>query len=157
VPKQITKRSHWVSQSYLKGFAADPDTRQKIWRFSKNKGDPELKPIRKVAVKFYLYAPTAPSGGHRDDWLEKKLAELEEWFGGPVWAAVCTDFPDLSWTPLRKMLALLVATTLLRNPLQFERSKEVHQQLANFVSSSLARSDLPPEEWTPGYADFASA
>lgn len=43
--KQTTKRCHWVSQSYLRTFAADPDTRQKIWRFSKNEGAPELKPI----------------------------------------------------------------------------------------------------------------
>lgn len=53
---QITKRCHWVSQSYLRAFAAD-DARQKIWRFSKNQGEPELKPIRKVAVRHHLYAP----------------------------------------------------------------------------------------------------
>jgi hypothetical protein len=114
-PKQTTKRCHWVSQSYLRTFAADPDTRLKIWRFSKNGGDPELKPIEKVAVKFHLYAPKGPNG-RRDDWLEKKLADLETFFGTSIWNAVCTDFLDLSWEPLRKMLALLVATTYLRNP-----------------------------------------
>src|ERR1700730_11472946 len=36
--KQTTKRCHWVSQSYLRTFATDPDTRRKIWRFSKNGG-----------------------------------------------------------------------------------------------------------------------
>ena len=54
--KQITKRCHWVSMSYLRAFAAD-EAGQKIWRFSKNAGDPELKRIDKVAVKFHLYAP----------------------------------------------------------------------------------------------------
>lgn len=122
--KQTTKRCHWVSQSYLRTFATDPDTRRKIWRFSKNRGDPELKPIEKVAVKFHLYAPKGPDG-RRDDWLEKKLADLETWFGTSIWNAVSTDFPDLSWTPLRKMLALLVATTYLRNPLQFEQMKNI--------------------------------
>jgi hypothetical protein len=131
--KQTTKRFHWVSQSYLRTFATDPDTRRKIWRISKNRGDPELKPIEKVAVKFHLYAPKGPDG-RRDDWLEKKLADLETWFGTSIWNAVCTDFPDLSWTPLRKMLALLVATTYLRNPLQFEQMKNIHRQLENLIS-----------------------
>jgi hypothetical protein len=43
------KRNHWVSQSYLRSFAADADKRQKTWRFSKDNGEPELKPIAKVA------------------------------------------------------------------------------------------------------------
>ena len=77
--KQTTKRCHLVPQSYLRTFAATPDTRQKIWRFSKTGGNPELKPIEKVAVKFHLYAPKG-FDGRRDDWLEKKLAHLETWF-----------------------------------------------------------------------------
>lgn len=73
--KQVTKRCHWVAQSYLKAFAAD-EGRQRIWRFSRNDGEPELKRIDKVAVKFHLYAPLN-ADGRRDDALEKKLAELE--------------------------------------------------------------------------------
>jgi hypothetical protein len=135
--KQTTKRCHWVSQSYLRTFAADPDTRRKIWRLSKDRGDPELKLIEKVAVKFHLYAPKGPDG-RRDDWLEKKLADLETLFGTPTWDAVCTDFQDLSWTPLRQMLALLVATTYMRNPRQFEQMKHVHGELVNLISSGSA-------------------
>jgi hypothetical protein len=130
-PHQTTKRCHSVSQSYLRPFAADTDTRDKIWRLSKNKGNPELKPIRKVAVNFHLYTPKGP-----DDRLEKKLAHLETWFGTPTWKAVCTDFPDLSWEPLRKLLALLVATMYLRNPLQFEQTKNIHRELANLISAA---------------------
>jgi hypothetical protein len=160
-PKQTTKRCHWVSQSYLRTFAADPDTRQKIWRFSKNEGEPELKPIEKVAVKFHLYAPKGPDG-RRDDWLEKKLADLETWFGTSIWKAVCTDFLDLSWKPLRKMLALLVATTYLRNPLQFEQTKNIHRQLVDLISSGPALPGtiaingvvrpVNPDDW-PAYRD----
>lgn len=89
-------------QSYLKAFAAD-EGKQRIWRFSRNDGEPELKRIDKVAV---LYAPLS-ADGRRDDALEKKLAELESFFGDPVWKAVCNDFPDFSWEPLRKMVAHL--------------------------------------------------
>ncbi len=131
--QQITKRCHWVPQSYLKAFAADEDG-QRIWRFSKNEGEPELKRIDKVAVKYHLYAPM-DADGRRDDALEKKLADLESWFGDPMWKAICTDFPDFSLKPLRKMVALLVAVMWLRTPKQFEFWKSVHQQFADFLDS----------------------
>lgn len=130
--KQVTKRCHWVAQSYLKAFAAD-EGRQRIWRFSRNDGEPELKRIDKVAVKFHLYAPLH-ADGQRDDALEKKLAELENFFGGPAWKAACTDFPDFSWQPLRKMVALLAAVTWLRTPRQFDFWKSTHQKFANFFA-----------------------
>lgn len=130
--KQVTKRCHWVSQSYLKAFAAD-EAGQKIWRFSKNDGDPELKPIENVAVRFYLYAPMA-ADGTRDDPVERKLSELEQWFGEPIWKALCTSELDLTWEPLRKMLALIVATTYVRNPVQFETWKRIHRQMVDQVS-----------------------
>ncbi|ASD26542.1 DUF4238 domain-containing protein [Brevundimonas diminuta] len=130
--KQVTKRCHWVSQSYLKAFAAD-EAGQKIWRFSKNDGDPELKPIENVAVRFYLYAPMA-ADGTRDDPVERKLSELEQWFGEPIWKALCKSELDLTWEPLRKMLALIVATTYVRNPVQFETWKRIHRQMVEQVS-----------------------
>lgn len=130
--KQVTKRCHWVSQSYLKAFAAD-EAGQKIWRFSKNDGDPELKPIENVAVRFYLYAPMA-ADGTRDDPVERKLSELEQWFGEPIWKALCTSELDLTWEPLRKMLALIVATTYVRNPVQFATWKRIHRQMVEQVS-----------------------
>lgn len=130
--QQVTKRCHWVSQSYLKAFAAD-DEQQRIWRFSKDDGAPELKRIEKVAVKLHLYAPVG-ANGQRDDGMEKKLAELESWFGEPIWKAICTDFPDLAWEPLRKMVALLVAVTWLRTPKQFEFWKSMHRQFIEFFS-----------------------
>lgn len=92
--KQVTRRCDWVAQSYMKAFAAD-DKGQRIWRFSKNTGAPDLKFINKVAVKCHLYAPLA-ADGRRDDALERKLADLENFFGDPVWKAVCNDFPDFS-------------------------------------------------------------
>ncbi len=130
--KQVTRRCHWVAQSYLKAFAADPGAKR-IWRLGRNLGEPELKRIDKVAVKFYLYAPRG-ADGTRNDAMEKQLAALENWFGDPVWKAVCTDFPDFSWEPLRKMVALLAAVTWLRTPRQFEQWKEMHRQLLDLVS-----------------------
>lgn len=88
---------------------------------------------------------------------------METWFGTSIWNAVCTDFPDLSWKPLRKMLALLVATTYLRNPLQFERTKNIHRQLVDLISSDPALpadtiaingvvQHVNPDDW-PAYRD----
>jgi hypothetical protein len=152
--KQITKRCHWVAQSYLKAFAADSQ-RRKIWRFSKNDGSPELKRIDKVAVKFHLYAPL-DADGRRDDALEKKLADLENWFGEPVWKAVCNDFPDFSWEPLRKMVALLAAVTWLRTPRQFEFWKSTHRQFADFFSQHETLPDADTINGRRAMLDHAS-
>jgi hypothetical protein len=130
MPQQVTRRCHWVAQSYLKAFAADGNGRR-IWRFSRNEGEPELKRIDKVAVKFHLYAPLGPDG-RRNDALEKKLADLERFYGDPIWKIVCTDFPDFSSRPLRQMVALMAAVTLLRTPQQFEFWKSMHRQFIDF-------------------------
>jgi hypothetical protein len=122
---QTTKRCHWVPQSYLRAFAADTE-RQKIWRFGKEAGDPELKAISKVAVRHHLYAPIG-ADGRRTDALEKKLGGIEGFMGQPIWKAVCTDFPDLAWEPLRKMIALIVATSYVRTPIHFEKWKTHHR------------------------------
>jgi hypothetical protein len=107
MPKQrITKRCHWLSQSYLSAFAADA-AGEKIWRYGKNEGEPELKPIENVAVRFHLYAPRK-ADGRRDDAVERKLSHLEQWFGHPIWKVLCEAETDLTWEPVRKMLALIV-------------------------------------------------
>lgn len=142
--RNTTKKCHWVSQSYLKAFAADPQ-RTKIWRLGRTAGAPELKAIEKVAVRFHLYAPRRDDGS-RDDALERKLADLENWFGDPIWTALCTQNVDLTWEPIRKMLALIVATTYVRNPVQFERWKAVHRS----VVGTLGRHDPVPDYITVG-------
>ncbi|GFE84413.1 hypothetical protein GCM10011487_64130 [Steroidobacter agaridevorans] len=127
---QKSKRNHWVSQAYLRAFASDPERREKIWRFGKDTGAPELKPIEKVAVRFYLYAPKGKDG-KRDYAFEAKLSELEQWFGDPLWQRLCTEMVDLSWEPVRKMVSLLVAVMYLRTPAQFEASKAMHRQIVD--------------------------
>lgn len=153
--QQVTKKCHWVSQSYLKAFAADPEG-TKIWRLGRTSGDPELKPIEKVAVRFHLYAPKRADGS-RNDALERKLAKLEKWFGEPIWAALGNQDIDLDWPPIRKMLALIVATTYVRNPVQFEKWKAVHRRFVeafsayhrppDFVTIGGVRRKLDPADW----------
>jgi hypothetical protein len=158
------KRNHWVSQSYLRAFAADPGRREKIWRFSKKEGEPELKPIEKVAVRFYLYAPRKEDGG-RDYSFEKRLSELENWFGDPLCSQLCNEMVDLGWEPLRKMVALTVAVMYLRNPAQLGHWAEMHKQIFNSVSNMPDLPDsieikgkvypLDRETW-PAYRDASS-
>ena len=136
---QITRRCHWVPRAYLRAFAADAE-RQKIWRFSKNAGEPELKPIDKVAVSFYLYVPFDPATGRRNDSFEQKLSKLERWFGEPVWKALQTEMVDLGWEPMRKMVSLLVATMMLRNPRHFDYYKQWHRKLCDEVG---VRGEVP--------------
>src|SRR5262249_55507699 len=94
--RQVTKRCHWVPQAYLRNFAAN-DARTKIWRFSKWSGEPELKPIEKVAMRHHLYVPRDEITGKRDDSFERKLSQLESWFADPVWRALQDQIVDLSW------------------------------------------------------------
>lgn len=158
--KHVTKRCHWVPQSYLRGFAANPE-RSKIWRFSKIAGDPELKPIDKVAMRHHLYVPRGDDG-LRDDAFEKKLANLEQLFGTPFWKALQNDFVDMSETPVRQGISLLVATMFLRHPKQLEFTKQVHAKLVamasgpngipQYIESKGERWEIDPSDW-PRYRD----
>lgn len=138
---QVTKRCHWVPQGYLRAFAAD-NQKMKIWRLSHQSysSSGELKPIKKVAVRHHLYVPVDAGTGKRDDIFEHKLSTLENWLGEHVWQAVCHDYVDLSWEPLRKMAGLIVAVMHLRNPACFEWRKSYHRQLVNSI---LAAERLP--------------
>jgi len=132
----ITKRCHWVPQAYLRNFAADPE-RRKIWRFSKNQdgGDPELKPIEKVAVRFHLYAPKEAETERRNDSMERKLGSLENFLGQPLWHELSYGYVDLSSEPVRKMVSLMVAVMQFRNPAHFEMHKAFHRQMVESISA----------------------
>lgn len=136
---QKKKKNHFVSQSYLRSFAADEGCK-KVWTFGKAVGDFELRPIKKVGVKFYLYAPNGPEG--RDYAFEDKLASLEEMFGENFWKAVCTGFVDLGNVSVRKALSLLTAVMWLRNPLHLQSMHDMHRQIVAFIQQS---PELPDE------------
>ena len=138
---QTSRNSHWVPQAYLRAFAAEHDPKR-IWRFHHSEGDAELKRIEKVAYRHHLYAPRDADTGLRDDTQEKKLAELENWFGHAIWQALGRDVLDLSWQPLRKIVALLAAVMFLRNPRALEQHKDVHRRLVKACS----QGDAPPTE-----------
>ena len=138
--RQRTRNSHWVPQGYLRAFAAE-HAPTKIWRFSHTEGDAELKRIDKVAYKHHLYSARNSETGRRDDALEKKLADLEQWFGSPLWKALQTDIVDLSWEPLRKMTALLMAVMMLRNPRTLEQHREMHRKLVELYSLPMGVPD----------------
>jgi hypothetical protein len=134
---QKKKRNHFVPQGYLRTFAADP-RRRKVWTFKKSGGDFELRPIKKVATSFYLYAPQGQEG--RDYTFEDKLASLEQLFGEQFWHVLATDFVDLGSDTIRKGVSLLTAVMFLRNPAIFEFHRRLHRQMVDFYS---ARPVLP--------------
>ena len=159
--RQVTKRCHWLPQAYLRDFAANED-RTKIWRFSKKSGDPELKPIEKVAVRHHLYVPRDEATGKRDDSFEQKLSQLEGWFASPVWRALQTEVLDLSRKELRMLVSLVVSVMYLRTPVHYEHVKEFHRKMVakvgglDQVPTSLRLGDqelqVDPESW-PTYRD----
>lgn len=92
-----------MPQAYLREFAAD-EARKKIWPFSKHAGDPEIKPLERVAMRHRLYVPKDSKTGARDDSFEQKLSKLEHWFSDPAWKTLQTEFVDLGWSELRKLI-----------------------------------------------------
>lgn len=129
-----SKRNHWVPQVYLKLFAADQPKRAKIWTFGKTGGDPELKPIKRVAVKFYLYTPIA-SSGQRDYRFEQKLSEIERIMGYSFWKEIANGYVDFNHQSIRKGIALMMAVMLLRNPKQFRKFQAQHQNMVRMLKS----------------------
>lgn len=134
-----TRHCHWVPQSYLKAFAHD-DKQTKIWRFEKPDHGIELKKfesksIKKVPVRDYLYVPR-DANGRRDDRFEKRLAtELDSQFDHPVWKTLQTEFVDLSWEPLRMMVALLAATLWMRTPQDLAERSQFHAAMVDMLSN----------------------
>lgn len=159
--RQVTKRCHWVPRAYLRDFAANED-RTKIWRFSKKSGDPELKPIKKVAVRHHLYVTRDAATAKRDDSFERKLSHIEGWFADPVWRELQTEILDLSWKELRMLVSLVVSVMYLRTPVHYEYVKEFHRKIVRTVEgldrvpTRLRLDDrehrVDPESW-PAYRD----
>lgn len=132
---QKKKRNHWVPQAYLRPFAAEPLEREKIWTFGLREGEPQLKPIGKVAVKFYLYVPQGP-GGQRDYSFEDKLGSLEQLLGHVAWKAISSGEVDLTSPAIRKGIALIAAVMFMRHPSRFEEWKALHARMVSFFASS---------------------
>lgn len=128
---QRTRNCHWVPQSYLSGFAilGDPN---RIWRLSNKEGEAELKLIEKVAYRHHLYSVRDRETQQRDGALETRLSELERMFGHTVWKQLRTDVVDIGWEPLRKMVALLAAVMLLRNPRTLAEHHKLHKELIDY-------------------------
>ena len=125
------KNQHWVPRFYLKTFAT-PETREsndsQVWIFSKQRGDPQLTNVKNVAARRFLYSPTRP-GGMRDWQMEERLQDIESLLSS-VWAQLATDFIDFySDEALRKAIALMVATLILRHPTGIAEVKDIHTQL----------------------------
>lgn len=131
--RQVTKRCHWVPQAYLREFAAD-EARKKIWRFSNHPGNPELKPIEKVAMGHHLYVPKDSKTGTSDDSFEQKLSKLEHWFAGPAWKTLQTEFVDLIWSEFRKLISPVISVMYLRTPLHYEYARDFHRHMVATVA-----------------------
>ena len=159
--RQVTKRCHWVPQAYLREFAAD-EGRRKIWRFSKHAGDSEIKPIEKVAMRHHLYVPKDSKTGARDDSFEQKLSKLEHWFADPAWKTLQTEFVDLGWSELRKLISLVISVMYLRTPLHYEYVRNFHRNMVTTVAElghvptsflvAGKKIEVDPESW-PSYRD----
>ncbi|RSC24870.1 hypothetical protein EGT36_29155 [Agrobacterium sp. FDAARGOS_525] len=125
--------------------------RGEIWRLSKETLVAERKPIAKVAVKFHLYSPP-DTAGRRDDRFERKLGDLETWFGSPAWKALCGDFPDYSKSWFRKMILPVGGDHVSEKSVGSRMDKGFHQS----VLASAKGNSRPPSHIRIGrpFRDF---
>lgn len=128
-----TRRCHWVPQVYLKGFSVDKRKPPRIWRFSNQSGEAELKRIDKVAVRNHLYTVFDDQGLRNDD-QETRLSELEKIFASSAWHELQTGFVDLSDLKIRKMVSVLAANLFVRNPSFFDLYTNIHSQFLEIFS-----------------------
>ena len=142
---------HWVPQFYLREFSTsesmESDTPQ-AWIFSKRDqdGEEKLTSIRNICAKRYLYSPKEISGDRSWD-ADDRLQEIESLLA-PIWSAVAHDMVDLSWEPIRKGLALFIATTHVRHPDNLKLVKSIRRQLVESADGFPKRPDGTPDvEW----------
>ncbi len=123
---------HWVPQFYLREFST-PETKQtkepQVWIFSKQDSDgiERLTNVRNVCAKRYLYSPRDESG-QRSWEVDDKLQCIESLLA-QIWPQVASDFIDLGDEPIRKALALFIATTHVRHPDNRKALQTIHQQI----------------------------
>jgi hypothetical protein len=138
---------HYVPRFYLKHFAI-PETKvsikPQIWACSKDQDGkpPFVTGIHNVAAQRYLYSPIK-SDGSRCMETEAKLASLESVLS-KIWGKLAEDYVDLGDRHIRKVLALFLATLILRNPKKIDEIKSIHQRMVNWFEN-LPAEESPPE------------
>ena len=141
------KNQHWVPRFYLRGFST-PETRHsgdpQVWIFSKNErdGNEQLTNVKKVCAKRYLYSPR-DKRGQRSWEIEDKLEGVESLVAA-IWPQVSSDFVDLSSELIRKVLALFVATTHVRNLDNRNSQKSLHADLVQALDRLPKKPDGSP-------------
>lgn len=139
---------HWVPQFYLREFATAETKESKkpqVWIFSKRDQDEDerLTSIRNVCAKRYLYSPKEISGNRSWD-TDERLQKIESLLA-PIWRAVADDFVDFSDQPMRKALALFIATTHMRHPDNLHVVRSIHQQIVSSAEGLPKRPDGTPD------------
>lgn len=131
-------KQHWTPRLYLRPFAT-PESAGRVdplvWCFANgqrttDRDDPFPVSIANVAAERFLYTPIGPDG-RRDYEVDDRLTALESTVA-PVWSALASDGVDLADAPVRRILALFVATLWLRHPVMRERQRELHRQLVTY-------------------------
>jgi hypothetical protein len=131
----MAKNQHWLPQLYLRSFRA-PQTVSPVPRlwvfFREGPEEPRLTAIEEIAMKRYLYSPPTDAGS-RDHSVDQRLEGLETMLG-PVWPTVANGYLQLDTDPIRKALALFVATLYTRHPQRIDDFAATHAKLVAFLS-----------------------
>ena len=139
------ERQHYVTQGFLKGFAA-PDTRTNkfIWVYRKARGVPPKRvSVKSVAWESFYYEQETAAGGTDTDTLETGFAASVDRVAPAIIRSL--DARPGSIVPLseedRGALAFFLGISLTRVPSFRQPIRELHTRVAQLALDSVAKAD----------------
>ncbi len=143
----VPKAQHYVTQSYLRGFATGAGKRARVYVYERGRPEPFQQHPEKVARQNYYYS-FADEKGELDHSVEEFLGKIESSAMPVLNRIVLQDFQP-SWEE-RGWLAGLVALQELRVPWAREGIDEMASQMikhmARFIVSTPGKVEQAVEE-----------
>jgi hypothetical protein len=131
------KNQHYVARLYLRRFASSAGGKNpRIWAFDRSTGRTTNPSIRNVAAESYFYE--TGDGG-----IEQTLGKLETAFGALYLELLRVDCFDALNDDQRSVVALFVATQMVRTSAHRQQIEEIERALLDVVGS--AGVPPPPE------------
>ena len=124
-------KDHWLPQFYLREFAIPGFTRKqdaKIWVTDLDSETCSIQKIQNVAQEAHFYS-FVDAKGKPSRRIDDKLTDLED-RASRAFRIIAKGSADLNkCSAMKHLLALFLATTLLRTPDQQRKTVKQHQQL----------------------------
>lgn len=133
--KNKPRRQHYIPRFYLKEFATDETygkkSQEQVHIYDKKTEKTELRNIKSIAYKPYLYSPK-DSSGYRSLYMEEKLKKIEDVLS-LIWNDFSNKFIDLENYNTKKVIALFLSSLILRHPKKLQEYDNIREFLHNDI------------------------